>query len=438
MKKILTICMTAVLSLSLAACGSSNGGSKSPEGTKAPEATKGAEASAAPKEMKLKIGLPGGYDVTKKEIIDDFIAKFPNIQTEIVEAPWEDFSTKITTEIAGGTAPDIWFQENAIILGYGKRGVAEDLTPYIEKDLKAEDYSSGLYAAKATDGKVYGIPHGLNPVALAYNKQIFADAGVPLPTDDWTYDDMIEAAKKLTKPDQYGFAASYGITQGWYPWTRSQGGQVLDDTKSKAMFTDPKSIAAVTTWANLVKEGTAPNLDFLSAAGGEWKVFGSGKAAMFFMQYSNQVIINKDFGTLDYDTVMMPKGTDGKRIVPNISNTWMIFSKAKQDSKEAAWEFLKYYLGVEAQTQLAESGSSLPVNKAAISALDTNVNPKNKKAFSEGVDQAGATTDENPVWNEWRTAAQPIYSDIFNQKLSPEEGMKKIQEKVQAVLDQNN
>ncbi|MBP1994513.1 ABC transporter substrate-binding protein [Paenibacillus eucommiae] len=440
MKRRFMLVLAVVLVLSLAACGKSENGSpsSSPAGTKAPD------ASAPPKEMKLKIGLPGAYDVTKKEIIDGFIAKYPNIKTEVVEAPWGDFTTKITTEIAGGTAPDIWFQENAVILGYGSRGIAEDLTPYISKDLKDDEYISGLFAAKASDGKVYGIPHGINPVALAYNKKMFTDANIPVPTDDWTYADMLDAAKKLTKDtnqdgktDQYGFAASQGITQGWYPWTRSHGGQVLDESKTKAMFTEPKSIEGVQAWADLVKDGISPDADFLKLAGGDWKAFGAGQAAMFFMQYSTQVLINKEFAALDYDTVMMPKGADGTRIVPMVTNSWLIFSKAKPESKEAAWEFLKYYLSEEAQTILAQSGSSIPVQKNAITKLDTNVNPKNKKAFSEGIAEAGVTTDENPSWQEWRLAAQPFYTDMFTQKISVQEGMKEIQQKVQSVLDQN-
>ncbi|WNQ09898.1 sugar ABC transporter substrate-binding protein [Paenibacillus aurantius] len=440
MKKSLMTAAASLLVVSLTACSTGKTGESSTN----PAASGTPQASKAPKEMKLKIGLPGSYDVTKKEIIDGFIAKFPNIKTEIVEAPWGDFATKITTEIAGGTAPDIWFQENAVILGYGSRGVAEDLTPYIKKDLKEADYISGLYAAKASNGKVYGIPHGINPVALAYNKKMFTDAGVPLPTDNWTYQDMIDTAKKLTKdtngdgkPDQYGFAASVGITQGWYPWARSQGGQVLDESKTKAMFTDPKSIAGIKAWADLVKTGISPDADFLKVAGGEWKAFASNKAAMFFMQYSNQALINKEFASLDYDTVMMPKGADGKRVVPIVTNSWVIFSKAKQDAKDAAWEFLKYYLSEEAQTVLAKSGASIPVQKNAITKLDANANPKNKKAFSEGIAQAGVTTDENPSWQEWRLAAQPIFVDILGQKLAPEEGMKQIQDKVQKVLDQN-
>lgn len=161
MNKRAFIAMTGLIALSTAGCSSSGSGSQ----------TEGSQSPGAAKNVTLKIGLPGAYDVTKKEIIDGFIAKHPNIKVEVQDAPWGDFVAKIATQIAGGTTPDVWLQENAVILGYGKRGVAEDLAPYIKRDLKDADYITGLYAAKTPDGKVWGVPHGINPIALAYNKK---------------------------------------------------------------------------------------------------------------------------------------------------------------------------------------------------------------------------------------------------------------------------
>src|SRR5690625_415011 len=173
--------------------------------------------------VELTIGLPGGYDVTSKDIIDGFIEAHPEIDVTIEEAPWSEFTQQIVTRIAGYTAPDVWFKENAYAIGYGERGVAEDLTPYIEADIDTDEYADALFAAETPDGIIYGVPHGINPIALAYNKKIFEEAGVDPPTDDWTYDDMIEAAKELTqdtdgdgKTDIYGFGLGANITQGWF------------------------------------------------------------------------------------------------------------------------------------------------------------------------------------------------------------------------------
>jgi multiple sugar transport system substrate-binding protein len=160
---------------------------------------------------------------------------------------------------------------------------------------------------------------------------------------------------------------------------------------------------------------------------------------MYFLQYSNQVTMNKSFPDADWDVVKIPKGVDGKRYVPMVTNSWLISSKAKQEVKDAAWEFLKYYLGEEAQTILANSGASLPVKKTALQAVEKITGkPANKKAFTDGIAEGGVTLDENASWNEWRGAAQPIINDIvLNFNISAEEGAKQIHEKVQTVLDNN-
>lgn len=403
-------------------------------------------ASQPPKEVKLSLGLPGGYGITSEKIVEGFKAKHPNVKLDIDEAPWGDFTKKIATQIAGGNAPDVWFQENAAVLGYGKKGAAEDLAPYIAKDLKKDDYIDSLFATKAGD-KVWGVPHGGNPIALAYNKKLFTDAKVDFPSDKWTYQDMIDAAKKLTKdtngdgtPDVWGFFTSGSITPGWFPWIKSAGGQALDSTLEKAVFDDEKSIKGITEWTNMInKYKVSPSRTTSSGLGGETQMFGNGLVAMVFMQYSTaESIYNKNFPNLDYDTVMIPKGFDGKRVVPNVVNSWVVFSKAKQEGKDAAWTWLKYYLGEEAQNVVAESGAGLPVKKTAMTKLESlSSKPANKKAFTQGVAEAGTTLDENPSWNEWRTVAQPIFNDILDAKIAPADGLKQIKDKVQKVLDDN-
>ncbi|ULL15941.1 sugar ABC transporter substrate-binding protein [Paenibacillus sp. H1-7] len=426
-----------IMAFSLTAC-STGTSTESGPGAKSTTAP-GTTPSSNP--VTLKIGLPGGYDITSKKLIDNFQAKYPNIKLEIEETPWADFVTKIVTRIAGNNPPDLWLQENAVILGYGKRGVAENLEPYIKRDLKTEDYVSALTSAKL-DGKIYGIPHGINPGALAFNKQIFTENNVPLPTDNWTYNDMIEAAKKLTKDtngdgkaDIYGFQAGNNITLGWLPWMRAYGGSALDPTLTKATFADPKSIQGLTAWADTInKLKISPTRE----AANTGKFFENGKVAMTFFQYATQVSLNKNKPDLDWDTVKIPIGMDGKRFVPMVVNQWVMYSKSKPEVKEAGWTFLKYYLSDEGQTLLSESGTSLPVKKTALEQLEKSTSkPANKKAFTKGIEEAGGTLDENPSWNEWRAAAGPILNDIMDGKRTPEDGVKEIQQKVQQVLDDN-
>ncbi|MGN7384965.1 Putative ABC transporter substrate-binding protein yesO [Chlamydia abortus] len=435
------------LLLVVSACSSSGGDSGNNNASENPEngSVSGEGNKEQPKDkVKLKIGLPGSYEVTNKEIIDKFIETHPHIDVQIQEAPWGDFTSKIAAQIAGNTMPDVWFQENATILGYGKRGVAEDLAPYIERDLNEDDYIDGLFSAKTPEGQVWGVPHGINPIALAYNKDAFEKANVELPTDDWTYEDLIEAAKKLTVKDgndtsQYGFIGSFSITNGWFPWIKQAGGSALDSTMTKSMFDDPKTIQGLGQLKDGIDQGYFTHIDYVSANGGELEVFAGGKAAMYFMQYSLQVNMNDSFPDANWDVVKIPKAVDGKRYVPMVANSWLISSRASQEAKDAAWEFLEFYLGDESQKIVAESGSALPVKKSAYDVLEqSTTKPSNKKAFTEGIAEGGVTLDENASWSEWRIVVQQVVNEIVKGNVDVEEGAKEIHQKVQEVLDANS
>lgn len=398
----------------------------------------------AQRQVRLKIGLPGSYDVTSKEIIDRFIETHPHINVEIQEAPWGDFTSKIATQIAGNTMPDVWFQENAVILGYGQRGVAQDLSAYIERDLNTDDYIDGLFSARTPEGKVWGVPHGINPVALAYNKAVFEAAGVPFPTDDWTFADLIETAKKLTVKEgndtkQFGFVGAYSITTGWFPWIKQAGGSALDEAKANSMFNDSRTVAGLRQLRQGIEEGYFTNVDFIRAHGGELDVFAGGKAAMHFMQYSLQVNMQNSFPDTDWDVVKVPKAVDGNRYVPMVGNTWLISSRASQAAKDAAWEFLKFYLGDEVQNIIAESGSTLPVKKSAYAVVEeSGTKPLNKKAYTDGIAESGVTLDENATWNEWRLLVQQqVNESVVHGKITVEEAAAEIHKRVQEVLDAN-
>ena len=402
--------------------------------TAPPVTTGGPTTTFTTKPLKLSLGLPEAYNVTSETLVKNFKAKYPNITVTIDESDWGTFTSGLAAKIAAKTAPDIWFQENAKILGYGKDGVATDLAPYIARDINANDFAPALFSAKVGD-KVWGVPHGSNPIALAYNKKIFDNAKEPYPTDNWTFDDMIRVAKKLNSDNTYGFLTTVNITQGWFPWIKGAGGNCLDSTLTKADFLNPKTKEGVAKWANTyLVDKIAPDTAIATNV-----LFGTGKGAMVFMQYSETANANKTYPRLDYDTVMIPKATDGsgKRYVINIFNSWLINSAATQDSKDAAWQFIKYYLSAEGQDEVAILGAALPIRKSSASKLDTTTKPKNKAAFTKGVEVGGYTMDETPAWDLWRRPTNTTMMAIYEGTKTVEEGLAEIQASVQKILDDN-
>ncbi len=122
----------------------------------------------------------------------------PDIQVELIGAPWGEFTAKLQTMVAGGTPPDIiWIQNET---DYVSKGLLLPLDDLIKQDIDASRYVAGAMAP-AYDGKYYGLRHDIAYWILFYNKDMFDAAGVSYPpVTGSTIPDLMAAACKLSKP----------------------------------------------------------------------------------------------------------------------------------------------------------------------------------------------------------------------------------------------
>lgn len=360
----------------------------------------------------LLIGLPGGDGVTAMKVVENFKAATAdkyNVTTD--EGAWSDFTKKVKLQIVAkeGVTP-VFFSDSEQVYTFGAQGAAVDLKDWIEQNFDAEKYNAALYACKDEisdpgNTHVWGVPHALNSIAMIYNKDIFDKYGVAYPTDDWTFDDMFEMARKLTKDtngdgetDIWGIDYYHNITQGWLPFMLAYGANPYRDNYRNANVNDPKVIEAMKAMRAPMEEGIAiPDAD-RQAGGGSAIVFGDGKVAMSLMQYSSIPTINQNYPDLNYDAVIMPYGPSGKRPCVYVPNSWMVYSGAAENVKTAALDFLAYYLSEEAQMINAqECPSGFPIMKTALEVAAEGKKPAGTDAFFKGIDEHGSTVLENPI-----------------------------------------
>lgn len=130
-----------------------------------------------------------------KTLADGFKASHPNVTVELKEyAPGNDYDTQMITDLAAGTAPDVYVMKNLKNFYTYQSG---------SQLLDVSDVASGLGSSPAlasyqVDGKAYAVPYRQDSWVLYYNKDLFAKAKVALPDGSWTWDDYTDAAKRLT------------------------------------------------------------------------------------------------------------------------------------------------------------------------------------------------------------------------------------------------
>lgn len=220
--------------------------------------------------------------------LDLFTERNPGIPVELLYIP-SDYSQKLQTMIAGGTAPCI-VQLAEDIHGYSDKGQIIPLNSYIEEtgvDMEARyGTTGGLVAAYTYEGSLYAMPDRGGALILYYNKDMFDQAGLDYPSSEWTWDDFLTAAQALTvrtgdTVDVYGFAAG-----DWWPWWMSfiyqNGGAILDDA-GNPVVNSPEAVEAMQFYIDLVyKYKVAPSPEDYAnmGQGSPDPLFAQGKAAM--------------------------------------------------------------------------------------------------------------------------------------------------------------
>jgi multiple sugar transport system substrate-binding protein len=108
---------------------------------------------------------------------------------------FNDYWPKLGTEVAGGNAADVFQMDYRYLVEYANRGAIAPLDEYVGKGLDLSDFDQDQQDGGKVDGKLYAISLGANSVSMMVNTKAFEDAGVDLPTRDWTYDDYKSRAE---------------------------------------------------------------------------------------------------------------------------------------------------------------------------------------------------------------------------------------------------
>jgi len=184
--------------------------------------------------FEIKVAFWGSPEEIKiiNSVVEEWQPKHPDIHIRLEHTPYGGYVSKILTRIAGGAAPDVICAEVDYFVNFATKGVFENLTPYIKEDnsFNVDDFFPEVIRRFTVGGHVYAIPRDTAPFACVfYNKELFDKAGVAYPADDWTWDDLLEKAKALTKSNEDGRITQYGFYGwAWQNFVYGNGGALVD------------------------------------------------------------------------------------------------------------------------------------------------------------------------------------------------------------------
>ncbi len=298
-----------------------------------------------------------------KELIAKFEKQYPKIKVDYVNVPFDAAQNKFKTAAQSGSgAPDVFRSEVAWTPGFAKLGYLQpiDGTPAADG---ADDYLAGPVASTKFDGKTYGVPQVTDTLALLYNKDLLAKAGVQPPK---TMDELKTAA--LAIKAKTGAGGVYLNPGGYFllPFLYGEGGDLVDVEAKKITVNSPEAVKAVDRAKDLIASGAAMKPDFADGYNNMQASFKDGKVAMVINgpwsvadDLSGKAF--KNAGNLGIAPV--PAGGSGKAGAPTGGHNYVIYAGSK--NIDASYLFVKFMNSAENQAFLASKLSLLPTRKTA-------------------------------------------------------------------------
>lgn len=400
-KGFLSIILSLAMVFSLVACSGQKGESTqvaqeetqeseaadTEESTTAEETSPADEAVKTDEPITLRMAWWGSqtrHDITT-EVINMYMEENPNVTIEFEFYSYDDYFTKLKTLVASDQVWDI-FQ-----LG-GNFPMYVDKIHYLNEYMEAGivDVSdipeAYLKITQDTEGNQIGLSNGLNTYGIAYDVDMFNEAGVPLPTNNWTWDDYADAAMKIKEHTGHygtsGFTTSEFIA-GCSTYIGQQGkiGEYsffnLDLTD--VGFDDASMLENyIQMRADLIKAGASPD------AGAEMEITNiendflvTGEAGMTW------VAVNQ-FPTI-YDICEAEGRTLGLAPLPRITNdgpsgaliqsSQMLCVSEDSAQKEAAAAFISWFQNSVECNNVLQGERGIPVNNSVRDALKANLTP---------------------------------------------------------------
>ena len=217
--------------------------------------TADSEAVMEPVELRLAYW---GFEVERQGGLQQaFMEAYPNIKLQEEITSLGTYWQKMLTATAAGESPDIMHHSPYYHVQFASNNVTIPLDPFIERDgVDLSEFYEGAITSgrwqprqvRTGSGDLHAFPTVWHTGTMwFYNKNQFAEKGIPEPDESWTWDTIVDVGKEFTVINDDGSAESYGMDTPvdgngrMNFWIFQTGGLFYDDDYTKCLIKDPLS-----------------------------------------------------------------------------------------------------------------------------------------------------------------------------------------------------
>jgi len=337
----------------------------------------------------IRIGWWGNDDRAARtlQVIQLFQEAYPEIK--VIGEPnggTADHFQIIDTQLAGNNAPDI-FQLGGNWPDYQQ--YLEPLNGYLGQQLMIDTPErfdqAALIPATASDGNLYAVSLGTNTLVLAYNKTMIEAAGVALPKDNMTWDELLDYGRELKEKlpegvapfvdnstNQANYMSYYYRQQGTPLWTSDEGGKSYATVESATKW--------LQLWADMRAEGLIPNADVTATYtedGADSSALVAGKAAIGLI-WSNQLAGYQAAMTDQLGATTLPKGGEKSYVIQ--MSQYLGINKASKN-KEAAALFVNFFVPTPTAGAFLQTNRGVPCSPVVRQKIAAGATKTDKEVY---------------------------------------------------------
>jgi multiple sugar transport system substrate-binding protein len=311
----------------------------------------------------------------------------------------------LKTELASGTAPDVFWIPGTDVADFATRDLLLDMRELADgSDGHSDDdfYPGPMFHLTFNPDSgnagetLWGLPRDVSTFALYLNNDLIAEAGTDDPREleaagEWDWDAFLEVSEAVNALGND--IKGYGGSAWWGPygvWMNAAGGGFFDAAREACNLDSPESLAGLAFAQDLYT-----NLGYAVPYGEDAEPpFRAGNVGMFQNgRWATPGVRTVDF---DWDVVGLPDGPAGN------PGNWLFWGayvvNAATENPEAAWELVQALTTAETQGKVSALGANIPsrVSQEALDAFLTFTPPANNQAFLDGLSRDPVS--EGPLW----------------------------------------
>ena len=380
-------------------------------------------------------GREGSYD----SAVAQFMADNPDIKVEITGYPANDEGiTKLTIALGSGQGIELFRLASDRLPLYVRDDLVEPIDPYLSASDKADILPNVLDVTRLKDGKAWAWPLWVVPMGIYVNKDVFAEAQVPLPPKNWTWDQFVDAAKKTTfkranGEQVYGFTGFIdpGVNTTWGLWMIEDPSVRVIGNDGKFGFNNPKAFVGLQRFSDLALVHRVTPLDFGAQRDADVKRGFQNKQYAMIVDatgFASTLVANKvNFEIYPHPTV------NGNQITVGAIGLIAVAKIKDASKRQAAMDLARYLTSSEVQEDVPP-GANLPTGYYLAPGARKSVkvvDPLDK--FIPMLPDLWIT----PLmadWGKFTRLFHPEYQNIILGKSKPEDAIKRIASEADALI----